>query len=87
MKIASVADVKAKLSGYIEASKTGPVVVTKNGRPVAILLAMQDEEELERILMAYSPKLQRILQKAEKQIQAGKGIEHEKFWHEFEGRS
>ena len=87
MRIASVADVKAKLNGYIEASKAGPVVVTKNGRPVAILLAMQDEEELERILMGYSPKLQRILQKAEKQIQAGKGIEHEEFWQEFEGRS
>ncbi len=87
MRIASVADVKAKLSGYIEASKAGPVVVTKNGKPVAILLAMQDEEELERILMAYSPKLQRILQKAEKQIQVGKGIKHQEFWRELENRS
>lgn len=61
--------------------------MTKNGKPVAILLAMQDEEELERILMAYSPKLQRILHKAEKQIQAGKGIKHGEFWQEFESRS
>ena len=82
MKIASIADVKAKLSGYIEASKTGPVVVTKNGKPVAILLSMQDEEELERMLMAYSPKLQRILQAAEKQIREGKGIKHKDFWQE-----
>lgn len=87
MRIASVADVKAKLSDYIEASKAGPIVVTKNGKPVAILLSMQDEDELERILMAYSPKLQRILQKAEAQIQAGKGIKHEEFWQEFEGKS
>lgn len=36
MRIASVADVKAKLSGYIKASKAGPVVVTKNGKPVAV---------------------------------------------------
>ena len=35
MKIASVAEVKAKLSGYIKASKNGPVIVTKNGKPVA----------------------------------------------------
>ena len=47
----------------------------------------QDEEELERILLAYSPKLQRILRKAEKQIQEGKGIRHEEFWQEFEDRS
>lgn len=87
MRIASVADVKAKLSGYIRASKAGPVVVTKNGKPVAVLLSMQDEDELERILMAYSPKLQRILDKAEKQIQAGQGIKHEDFWREFEAES
>ena len=80
MRIASVADVKAKLSGYIKASKSGPVVVTKNGKPVAVLLSMQDEEELERLLMAYSPKLQRILQAAEKQIREGKGIKHKDFW-------
>lgn len=82
MKIASVADVKAKLSGYIKASKAGPVVVTRNGKPVAVLLSMQDEEELERLLMAYSPKLQRILQAAEKQVREGKGIKHKDFWAE-----
>jgi prevent-host-death family protein len=83
MKIASVADVKAKLSGYIEASKAGPVVVTKNGKPVALLLSMADEDEIERMLMAYSPKLRRVLQAAEKQIREGKGITHEEFWQEF----
>ena len=50
MKIASVADVKAKLSGYIEASKAGPVIVTKNGKPAAVLLSMEDEEEIERAI-------------------------------------
>lgn len=86
MRIASIADVKAKLSGYIKASKSGPVVVTKNGKPVAVLLAMQDEDELERILMAYSPKLQRILERAEKQLLAGRGIKHDEFWREFENK-
>jgi len=85
MKIASVAEVKAKLSGYIKASKAGPVVVTKNGKPVAVILSMQDEEDIERLLMAYSPKLQRILQAAEKQIREGKGIKHKDFWADFTG--
>ena len=83
MRIASVADVKAKLSGYIEASKDGPVVVTKNGKPVAMLLSMKDEDELEGILLAYSPKLRQILELAERQIREGKGIKHEDFWQEF----
>jgi PHD/YefM family antitoxin component YafN of YafNO toxin-antitoxin module len=58
------------------------VVVTKNGKPIAVLLAMQDEDEIERLLMAYSPKLQRILRAAEKQIRDGQGIPHEEFWAE-----
>ena len=42
MRIASVAEVKAKFSGYIKASQQGPVVVTKNGKPVAVLLAITE---------------------------------------------
>lgn len=84
MKIASVASVKAKFSGYIKASKSGPIVVTKNGKPVAVLLAMQDEDEIERMILAYSPKFQRILQTAEQQIQAGQGIPHKEFWQDLE---
>jgi prevent-host-death family protein len=84
MRIASVADVKAKLSGYIKASKAGPVVVTKNGKPVAVLLGMQDEDEIERMILAYSPKFQRILHAAEQQIREGKGLSHEEFWQEVE---
>ena len=84
MKIAPVADVKAKFSGYIKASETGPIVVTKNGKPVALLLAVHDEDEIERMVLAYSPKFQSILRTAEKQIRAGKGIRHEDFWREIE---
>ena len=86
MRIASVADVKAKLSGYIKASKAGPVVVTKNGKPVAVLLGMEDEDEIERMILAYSPRFQKILQIAEQQIRAGKGLSHEEFWQEVEAR-
>jgi prevent-host-death family protein len=83
MKIASVADVKARFSGYIKASEEGPVVVTKNGKPVAILLSVKDEAEIERMVLAYSPKFQGILQTAEQQIREGQGIKHEDFWREM----
>ena len=39
MKIASVADVKARLSAYLKDSEQGPVVVTRNGKAVAVLVA------------------------------------------------
>ena len=87
MKIASVADVKAKFSGYLKASEDGPVVVTKNGKPVAMLLAIRDEEEIERMMLAHSPKFQSILEIAEQQIKEGKGIGHEDFWREVEAET
>ena len=87
MRIASVADVKAKFSGYLKASEQGPVVVTKNGRPVAMLLSITDEEEIERMLLAYSPKFQSILELADQQIRDGKGIKHEDFWRDIESET
>jgi len=82
MKIAPVADVKARLSAYIKESEEGPVIVTRNGKPVALLLSMQDEDELDRMVLAYSPKFRSILDSARKQILAGQGIGHEDFWAE-----
>lgn len=61
MRIASVADVKARFSSFLKASKRGPVVVTRNGKPAAVLLSVEDEDEIERLTLAYSPKFQKML--------------------------
>jgi prevent-host-death family protein len=84
MKIASVAEVKAHLSAYLKESEQGPVIVTRNGKPVAVLLAVGDEEELERLVLAYSPRFQSVLEAARQQIREGKGIPHEEFWQDVE---
>ena len=84
MKIASVADVKAKLSAYLKESQQGPVIVTRNGKPVAVLLAVTDEDELERLVLAHSPKFQALLDKSRRQIEETGGIPHEDFWREVE---
>jgi prevent-host-death family protein len=84
MKIASVADVKAKLSSFLKDSEEGPVVVTRNGKPVAVLLGVSDEDELERLLLAYSPRLRAILDAARERIRQGAGIPHEEFWEDLE---
>jgi prevent-host-death family protein len=80
MKVASVADVKAKLSAYLSASREGPVVVTRNGKAVAVLLAVEDDEELERLLLAHSPRLRAILDAGRSRVRAGKGVPHADFW-------
>ena len=76
MKIASVADVKAHFSTFLKNSKQGPVEVTRNGRPAAVLLSVEDEDELDRLTMAYSPKLQKILNLARQQIEEHGGVSH-----------
>jgi prevent-host-death family protein len=80
MKVAALADVKARLSSYVKASAAGPVVVTRNGKAVAVLLGIEDDDELERVLLAHSKKLRAILDAAERRIDAGAGIGHDEFW-------
>lgn len=84
MKIASVAEVKARLSAYLKESQKGPVIVTRNGKAVAVLLAVTDEDELERLVLAHSPKFQALLDKSRRQIEETGGIPHDVFWREVE---
>jgi prevent-host-death family protein len=86
MTIASIADVKARLSAYLKASSKKPVVITKNGKPVGVLLAVADDDELERLTMAYSPRLRSILDAARQRVQQGQGIAHEDFWAVAQGK-
>lgn len=84
MKIASVAEVKAQLSSYLKASAEGPIVVTRNGKAVAVLLGVEDDDELERLLLAHSRKLRAILDAADRRIDEGAGIGHDEFWKRVE---
>lgn len=84
MKIASVAEVKSQLSAFLKAAESGPVIVTRNGRAVAVILGVQDEDEIERLLMAYSPRLQAIVEASRKQIREGDVLGHDEFWKEVE---
>jgi prevent-host-death family protein len=87
MRIASVADVKARLSAYLKETEEGPVVVTRNGKAVAVLLAVTDDDELERLVLAHSPKFQAILDKSRRQIDETGGIHHEQFWRDVKAES
>jgi len=80
VKIAPVADIKAHFSSYLEQCERGPVIVTKNGRPVAIILSVSDEDELERLVLAHTPRFRQLLDAAEQRIAKDGGIRHEDFW-------
>ncbi len=85
MKIATVAEVKARFSAFLkESEEGGPVVVTRNGKPVAVLVGVQDEDEIERLLMAYSPRLRAILDRSQDQLATEQPLSHDEFWSEVE---
>lgn len=46
-----------------------------------------DEEEMERLVLAYSPRFRAILNGSRQQIRDGKGIPHDDFWHAVEAES
>lgn len=82
MKIASVAEVKAKLSAYLKASAEELVVITRNGKAIGVLLPIEDDAELERLVLAYSKQFRSLLNTARNEIAAGSGIAHDNFWNQ-----
>lgn len=88
MRIAPLADVKARLSAYLDlAENEGPIVITRNGKAVAVLLAPLDDDDLENILIARSPRFQAVLNKSRQSIQAGRGLSENDFWKAVAQRS
>src|SRR5262249_31550440 len=84
VKIATQNEVAADFVEYVKAAKAGPIVVTSNGKPVAVLLRTEDEDDLERLLIGHSRKLKSIWESARKRFREGRGIPHETFWAHVE---
>lgn len=88
MKIAALADVKAHLSAYVdECENEGPVIITRNGKPAAVLLAPKDNDDLERLMLTHSRRFQSLLSKSRRSIKAGEGVSHGEFWKTVARRS
>ena len=81
MKIAPLAEVRTKLSAYVEQAETeGPVIITRNGKAVAVIIAPQNDEDLEALILSRSPRFQALLERSHKSLKAGKGLSSDQFW-------
>ena len=69
-----------KIAALAECANEGPVIITRNGKAAAVLLAPKDDDDLERLMLAHSRRLQSLLSKSRKSIKAGKGVSHDEFW-------
>src|SRR5260370_11382126 len=88
MRIAPLADVKARLSAYLEACGVeGPIVITRNGKAAGVLLVPYDDDDLERLLLGRSPRFQALLNRSRQSIKEGKGLSEEHFWEAVRKRA
>lgn len=73
----ALADAKNRLSEVIDRLERehGRVVITKHGRPAAVMLSIEDLESLEETLEILSdPKLMRSIRRSEREAQDGKAV-------------
>lgn len=88
MRIAPLADVKARLSAYVDdCGVEGPIVITRNGKAVAVLLTPCDDDDLERLILGRSPRFQALLNRSRQSIQEGKGLSEKDFWEAVRRRA
>jgi prevent-host-death family protein len=78
MKTATASALRSRLSNCLEHNE--PVIVTRNGRPKAVLLSVREEADVERLLMANNAELMELLDAADQRISATGGIPHDEFW-------
>ncbi|MDP9371589.1 MAG: type II toxin-antitoxin system prevent-host-death family antitoxin [Chloroflexota bacterium] len=82
MRTASASEVTAHFEEYLEDAAEGPVVVTKGDRPVAVLIAAPEGDDLERLVLAHTPRFRHLLDEAEERVRRTGGIKHEDFWND-----
>ena len=58
------------------------MLITRNGKPVALLLAVQDKADAEQLAAGRSRSLRSIFEEAHEQIQKDGGIPNDQFWQE-----
>lgn len=74
MKIAPLAEVKDHFSAYIDESHEAPIIVTRNGRPVAMIVAIEDEDDLDSLLLVHDQRFLQLLEDARQRVRTTGGI-------------
>jgi antitoxin (DNA-binding transcriptional repressor) of toxin-antitoxin stability system len=82
VKIASVKDVKDNLSRYLKNAEKGDVVITKNGRPTAVLHHL-GEDELEDYLLEHDSRFRQKVERRWKEYLKSGGRSLEQVLKEF----
>jgi antitoxin (DNA-binding transcriptional repressor) of toxin-antitoxin stability system len=77
MKRVTLEKVQAQLSEYVETSSKQPVLILRDGQPVAILIGLDRNEKRTPI------KLRDVLKRAWNDYEEHGAIPHEQFWKDL----
>ena len=88
MKKVTLTDAKANLDAYIEECSTeGTIVITRNGKPIGVLMVPSDSEDLYRLVLGRSRRFNEFLEKSRQSLREGRGMSSEEFWKAAEERA
>ena len=86
MKIVPLAEVTNRFSAYVDAAKESAIVVTRNGKPVALLTPILDDDDLDTLLLTHDRGFVRLLTQARERVQSGQYLNNKPFWGELRRR-
>jgi prevent-host-death family protein len=92
MKIESLREVRNNFSQVIEAlPRTGPVVVTKNGKSAALLIPIDENTDIEALLLSNSPRFWKLFDNAARgkrtPFEDLPNVDDEKGWRRLAGEN
>ena len=64
MRIAPLFEVQNKLSELVKETASGPVVITKNGKPCAALVRVDENEDMECFVLSHHPRFLKLVDDA-----------------------
>jgi prevent-host-death family protein len=64
VKIAPLFEVKNKLSELVKETESGPIVITRNGKPCAALVHLAEDEDMESFMLSHNPRFLKLVDRA-----------------------
>ena len=74
MKLKPLAEAKMHLSALVAADQNEPVLITRNGRPAAVLVPVPEDADVEDLALAFSPAFRTIIEASRRSLARGEGI-------------
>ena len=85
MKQVSIDEVKSDLSGYLQVAERENIVITRDGKPIGILIGFEDAEDWWEELLLRDPCFKTEVAQARQSLKDGKGISIEDLRAKYAG--